>query len=220
MTIDGVRTIGLIGAGNIGSQVARAVIGAGYDVVISNSRGPETLADLVSELGPRARAATAEEAAQAGDLVVVTVPMKAVPQVPVEPLAGKTVIDTNNYYPQRDGQIPELDAEELTSSELLQRHLPEARVVKGFNHIYASQIATDGTPPGAAGRRALVIAGDDSVAKAQVTQLFDEIGFDTVDVGSLADSWRIQPDTPGYGPQLDAEEMTAALAGAVRPDPR
>ena len=220
MTLDGVRTIGLIGAGNIGSQVARAVIGAGYDVVISNSRGPETLADLVRELGPRARAATAEEAAQAGDLVVVTVPMKAVPQVPAEPLAGKTVIDTNNYYPQRDGQIAELDAEELTSSELLQRHLPESRVVKGFNHIYASQITTDGTPSGTPNRRALVIAGDDAVAKAQVTQLFDEIGFDTVDLGSLAESWRIQPGTPGYGPQLDAEGLTAALAGATRPASR
>lgn len=220
MTIDGVRTIGLVGAGKIGSQVARVAIGAGYDVVISNSRGPETLADLITELGPRARAATAEEAAQAGDLVVVTVPLKAVPQVPVEPLAAKTVIDTNNYYPQRDGQVAELDAEELTSSELLQRHLPNAQVVKGFNHIYASQITTDGTPSGTAGRRALVIAGDDAVAKAQVSQLLDEIGFDAVDVGPLSESWRIQPDTPGYGPQLDAEEMSAALASATRPDPR
>ena len=220
MTIEGVRTVGFIGAGNIGSQVARAAIAAGYDVVLSNSRGPETLADLVAELGPQARAATAEDAAQAGDLVVVTVPLLAVPQVPVQPLAGKTVIDTNNYYPQRDGQVAELDAETLTSSELLQRHLPDSHVVKGFNHIYARQITTDGTPAGSAERRALVIAGDDAVAKAQVTQLLDEIGFDTVDAGPLSESWRIQPDTPGYGPQLDAEELTAALAAAVRPGPR
>lgn len=220
MTINDVSTIGLIGAGNIGSQVARAATAAGYDVVLSNSRGPETLADLITELGPRARAATAEEAAAAGDLVVVTVPLKALPQVPVAPLAGKTVIDTNNYYPQRDGQIAELDAETLTSSELLQRHIPESRVVKGFNHIYASQITTDGTPTGSPGRRALVIAGDDAVAKAQVTQLLDEIGFDAVDAGPLAESWRIQPDTPGYGPQLDAEGLAAALASATRPVPR
>lgn len=220
MTLDGVSTIGLIGAGNIGSQVARAVIEAGYDVVISNSRGPETLADLVAELGPRARAATAQEAARGGDLVVVSVPLKAVQQVPVEPLAGKTVIDTNNYYPQRDGQVAELDAQELTSSELLQRHLPTSHVVKGFNHIYARQITTDATPSGTSGRRALVIAGDDAVAKAQVTELVDEIGFDAVDLGPLSESWRIQPDTPGYGPQLDAEKMAAALASATRPDPR
>src|SRR5829696_1731583 len=101
MTIDGVRTIGLIGAGNIGSQVARAAIVSGYDVVISNSRGPETLADLVTELGPRARAGTSEEAAAAGDLVVVAVPLRAIGDVPAEPLVGKTVIDTNNYYPRR-----------------------------------------------------------------------------------------------------------------------
>jgi predicted dinucleotide-binding enzyme len=220
MTIDGVATIGLIGAGNIGSQVARAPVAAGYDVVLSNSRRPETLADLIGELGPRARAATAEEAAAAGDLVVVAVPLAAVPRVPVGPLAGKTVIDTNNYYPQRDGQVAELDAQTLTSSELLQRHLPEAHVVKGFNHIHAGQITTDGRPTGTPGRRALAIAGDDAVAKAQVTQLFDEIGFDAVDVGTLSESWRIQPDTPGYGPQLDAEQLTAALTAATRPEPR
>lgn len=220
MAIDGISTIGLIGAGNIGSQVAGAVIAAGYDVVIANSRGPETLADLVAELGPRARAATAEEAGRAGDLVVVAVPLRAVSQVPVAPLAGKTVIDANNYYARRDGHVAELDAQELTSSELLQRHLPESRVVKGFNHIQAHQITLDGTPPGTAERRALAIAGDDAVAKAHVTRLFDEIGFDTVDIGPLAESWRIQPDTPGYGPRLDAEEMTAALASATRPSPR
>ena len=124
MTIDGVRTIGLIGAGNIGSQVARAAIVSGYDVVISNSRGPETLADLVTELGPRARAGTSEEAAAAGDLVVVAVPLKAIGDVPAEPLVGKTVIDTNNYYPRRDGNIAALDEDSVTSSELLQPGCP------------------------------------------------------------------------------------------------
>ena len=146
MTIDGIHTIGLIGAGKIGGQVARAVIDAGYDVVISNSRGPETLADLVAELGPQARAATAAEAAEAGDLVVVSVPVKAVPDVPVAPLAGKTVVDTTNYYPQRDGQIADLDSQAVTSSELLQRHLPESHVVKAFNHITGHQITADATP--------------------------------------------------------------------------
>jgi predicted dinucleotide-binding enzyme len=218
MTIQGVKSIGLIGAGHIGSQVARAAIATGYDVLISNSRGPETLAELVAELGPRARAVTTAEAA-AADLVVVTIPVKAVPQVPVEPLAGKTVIDTNNYYPQRDGQIPELDSQQLTSAGLLQAHLPDSHVVKAFNHIRAAQITTDGTPTGSPGRRALAIAGDDAVVKAQVSQLIDEFGFDVIDMGPLAESWRIEPGTPGYGPQLTAEDLTAALSAATRPQP-
>src|SRR5689334_6139893 len=122
-------TIGFIGSGNIGSTLARLAIDAGYDVVLSNSRGPETLADLVADLGPKARAATAADAAAAADIAVVTIPLKAYRAVPVEPLAGKTVIDTNNYYPERDGRFPELDAETTTSSELLQQHLPTSHVV-------------------------------------------------------------------------------------------
>lgn len=217
MTVNGISTIGFIGAGKIGSQVARAVIAAGYDVVLSNSRSPETLTELVADLGPRARAATAEEAAAAGNLVVVAIPVKAVGSVPVAPLAGKTVIDTNNYYPQRDGQIAELDAGTLTSSELLQRHLPESHVVKAFNHITWSHITSQAAPSGTPDRRALVVAGDDAVAKAQVTQLLDEIGFDVVDLGLLAESWRIEPGTPGYGPRLNGEDLTAALATATHP---
>jgi 8-hydroxy-5-deazaflavin:NADPH oxidoreductase len=209
-------TIGLIGAGHIGSAVARAAIRSGHSVVLSNSRGPDTLADLVRELGPAARAATPVEAAVAGDLVVVTIPLKNIGDVPVEPLAGKVVIDTNNYYPERDGQIPELDNESTTTAELLQAHLPSSKVVKAFNHIYASQITTDGTPAGTPNRRALVIAGDDAEAKATVTALLDAFGFDTVDAGPLAEGWRIQRDTPGYGPRRNAEELRADLAAARR----
>ena len=209
-------TIGLIGAGHIGSAVARAAIRSGHSVVLSNSRGPDTLADLVRELGPAARAATPVEAAQAGDLVVVTIPLKNIGDVPVEPLAGKVVIDTNNYYPERDGQIPELDNESTTTAELLQAHLPSSKVVKAFNHIYASQITTDGTPAGTPNRRALVIAGDDAAAKATVTALLDAFGFDTVDAGPLAEGWRIQRDTPGYGPRRNAEELRVDLAAARR----
>jgi 8-hydroxy-5-deazaflavin:NADPH oxidoreductase len=216
MTIDGVRTIGLIGAGHIGSQVARAAVASGYDVVLSNSRGPETLADLVAELGPRARAGTSETAAAAGDLVLVAVPLKAIGDIPVEPLVGKVVIDANNYYPRRDGNIAALDDDSVTSSELLQARLSGARVVKAFNHIYARQITTDGTPPGTRNRRALAIAGDDPVAKARVAELIDGFGFDVVDAGPLAESWRIQPGTRGYVQQLNAEQLTAALAVASR----
>src|SRR5689334_19959945 len=131
----GVETIGLIGSGNIGSTVARLAVAAGYHVVLSNSRGPETLSSLVSELGPLARAATPAEAAAAGDMVVVTVPLRAYRSVPVEPLAGKVVIDTNNYYPDRDGRIAEIDNGTATVSGLLQQHLGTAKVVKAFNNI-------------------------------------------------------------------------------------
>jgi 8-hydroxy-5-deazaflavin:NADPH oxidoreductase len=209
-------TIGLIGAGHIGSQVARLAVATGYSVVISNSRGPETLSALVEELGPRARAGTALEAAVAGDIVVVTIPLKNYRQVPVEPLAGKVVIDTNNYYPQRDGHIPELDDESTTTSELLQEHLTESKVVKAFNHIYAAELTTHGQPAGSTNRRALVIAGDDPAAKETVTHLLDEFGFDTVDAGPLSEGWRIQRDTPGYGPRRTAEELRRDLAAARR----
>jgi predicted dinucleotide-binding enzyme len=213
---DIMTTIGLIGAGHIGSQVARLAIAHGYRVVISNSRGPDTLAELVTELGPDARAASAAEAARAEDIVVVTVPLKNYRQVPVEPLAGKIVIDTNNYYPQRDGHIPELDNESSTTSELLQAHLPASKVVKAFNHIYAAQLTTDGRPAGTPDRRALVIAGDDRDAKATVSALLDQFGFDAVDAGPLKEGWRIQRDTPGYGPRRTAPQLRQDLAAARR----
>ena len=209
-------TIGLIGAGHIGSQVARLAVANGYDVVVSNSRDPETLAPLVAELGPKARAARPAEAAKTGDVVVVTIPLKNIESVPVEPLRGKIVIDTNNYYPQRDGQIPELDNESTTTAELLQRHLPASKVVKAFNHIYAAQLTTDGRPPGTKNRRALVIAGDDPDAKAAVARLIDQFGFDVVDAGPLREGWRIQRDTPGYGPRRTVEELRTDLAAAKR----
>jgi predicted dinucleotide-binding enzyme len=209
-------TIGLIGAGHIGSQIARLAVKNGYNVVLSNSRGPETLSALVSELGPKARAATVVDAATAGDIVVVTIPLKNYRSVPVEPLAGKIVIDTNNYYPQRDGHIPELDNESTTTSELLQAHLPKSKVVKAFNHIYAAELTTHGQPAGTKNRRALAIAGDDPGAKATVTQLLDKFGFDTVDAGPLKEGWRIQRDTPGYGPRRNAEELRRDLAAATR----
>ena len=209
-------TIGLIGAGHIGSQIARLAVASSYQVVMSNSRGPQTLSGLVAELGPNARAATTVAAAQSGDIVVVTVPLKNYRTVPVEPLVGKIVIDTNNYYPQRDGHIPELDNESTTTSELLQAHLRTSRVVKAFNHIYAAALTTDGQPAATKNRRALVIAGDDLGAKATVTRLLDQFGFDTVDAGPLKEGWRIQRDTPGYGPRRTAEELRRDLAAARR----
>jgi predicted dinucleotide-binding enzyme len=192
-------TIGLIGSGHIGSTVARLAVDGGHDVVLSNSRGPETLSDLVEQLGPRARAATAAEAAEAGDIVVVTIPLKAYREVPVEPLRGKVVIDTNNYYPQRDGQIAELDDGSTTSSELLQRHLPESHVVKAFNNIFFGHLAALPRPAGDPERSALAIAGDDAAAKRAVTEFLDSVGYDVHDAGPLAEGRRFQPGTPAYG---------------------
>ncbi|CAN5413920.1 NAD(P)-binding domain-containing protein [soil metagenome] len=212
-------TIGFIGSGNIGSQVARVAIADGYEVVLSNSRGPETLAELVAELGEHARAATPVQAAEAGDFVVVSIPLTAIDAVPVEPLAGKLVIDTNNYYPQRDGQIPALDTQQTTSSGLLQHYLPTSHVVKAFNAIGFSDITTTGTPSGTPGRRALAIAGDDQESNTLVASFLDRIGFDTVDLGPLDESWRIEPGTPGYGADLTQAELEAATAAAVRPAP-
>jgi predicted dinucleotide-binding enzyme len=209
-------TLGLIGSGNIGGAVAGLAVAAGNDVVLSNSRGPETLTGLVAELGPRAAAGTAAQAAAAGDVVVVTIPLRAYRTVPVEPLAGKIVIDTNNYYWQRDGHIAELDDESTTSAELLQAHLPQSRVVKAFNHITSADLASQGQPAGTDGRRALAITGDDAEAKAVVTALLDSVGYDVVDAGPLAEGWRFQPDTPAYGPRLTAAELTTALAAARR----
>jgi predicted dinucleotide-binding enzyme len=191
-------TIGLIGAGHIGSTVAKLAVDAGYDVVLSNSRGPETLSDLVSQLGERARAATAEEAAEAGDLVVVTIPLKSYREVPVEPLRGKVVIDTNNYYPQRDGHIAELDDESTTTSELLQAHLPDSHVVKAFNNIYFEHLRELARPSGSPERSVLAIAGDDAEAKKRVTEVLDDLGYDAYDVGPLAEGWRFQRDTAAY----------------------
>jgi predicted dinucleotide-binding enzyme len=194
-----VTTLGLIGSGNIGSTVARLAVAAGYDVVLSNSRGPETLSDLVDELGPKARAATAVEAAQAGDIVVVSVPVKNFRDVPVAPLAGKVVIDTGNYYPARDGQIAELDSGAVTTTELVARHLSGARVVKGFNNIFYRHLAELARPDGVPDRSAIVIAGDDQDAKKSAAEFLDAIGYDAVDAGSLAESWRFEPGTPAYG---------------------
>ena len=209
-------TIGIIGAGHIGTAVAKAVIGLGHDVVIANSRGPETLEALIAELGPKARAATAAAAAGAADVAVVTVPLRAVNDVPVEPLAGKIVLDTNNYYFERDGHIDVLDRGEATVSGLLQEHLPTSKVAKAFNHIMAADINTDGKPAGTPDRRALATASDHPEAAQFVTELYDQLGFDTVNIGPLSESWRVERDRPAYVVRQNREELEANLAKAPR----
>ncbi|WP_103501224.1 MULTISPECIES: NADPH-dependent F420 reductase [unclassified Streptomyces] len=224
-------TLALIGSGNIGGTLARLAVAAGLDVVVSNSRGPETLAGLAEELGPRARAATAAEAAAAGDWVVVSVPLKHQDRMPAEPLAGKVVLDTTNYYPGRDGAVVALDQRTVTTSELLQRHLPASKVVKAFNNIFFRHLAALARPAGAPDRTALPIAGDDEAAKESATELLGLLGYDALDTGPLADSWRFERDTPAYvvpyavdpadlpddpGRPADAETLRAAVDSARR----
>jgi len=221
-------TIGLIGSGNIGGGIARLAVAAGYDVVLSNSRGPETLSGLVAELGPQARASTPTGAAKAGDIVIVTIPLRAYPSVPIAELRDKTVIDTNNYYPDRDGHYPQLDNESTTTAELLQEHLPQSRIVKAFNNIYYPHLTSLARPAGAADRSTLAIAGDNDDAKQRVTRFLDDIGYDVLDAGPLAEGWRFQRDTPAYtrpyfsdstpdtGRSVGREELTTRLAEARR----
>jgi 8-hydroxy-5-deazaflavin:NADPH oxidoreductase len=224
--------LGLIGSGNIGSTLARLAVDAGLDVVLSNSRAPQTLSGLVEELGPQARAATPAQAAAAGDWVIVTIPLAAIAAVPREPLAGKTVIDTGNYYAPRDGTIPELETQQLTDTEILQGHLANAHVVKAFNNINYNHLRALPRPAGAADRTALPIAGNDPGAKKHAAELLSLLGYDSVDMGPLTESWRSQVGTPAFcapysatkdgqyrnqpAAPAPAVEVRAALASARR----
>lgn len=204
--------IGVIGSGMIGGTLARLFAGAGHEVVLGNSRGPESLADLVAELGDRVTAATAAGAAEAGEVVVVAIPFGRFRDLPLAALAGKVVLDANNYYAPRDGNVPEIDAGATSSSEMLAAAAPGASVVKAFNTIWYVHLRDDGRPAGTPGRRAIPIAGDDAEAKAVVAGLIDDIGFDTYDVGPLAEGRRIEPGTPAYNVGLTRDEIAAVLA--------
>lgn len=204
--------VGIIGSGNIGGTLARLLAGAGHEVVIANSRGPESLAGLVAGIGPAATASTPAGAAEAGEVVIVAVPFVRLGDLPAAALAGRVVVDATNYYAGRDGAFPEIDAGATTSSELVAGALPGAQVVKAFNTIHFRQLADQGTPPGTPGRRAIPIAGDDAAAKATVAALIDDIGFDSYDAGPLAGGRRFDPGTALFNVALTWEEVDAALA--------
>jgi predicted dinucleotide-binding enzyme len=190
--------LGIIGSGAIGGTLARLAVAAGLDVILSNSRGPETLTELVQELGPRARAAAVTEVAREADLVIAAIPLIAYTDLPADDLAGKIVIDTTNYYPQRDGQIPDLDEDKSAASQLVQARLAASRVVKAFNNITFASLGNGARPAGASDRSALPIAGEDAAAKARVADLLNALGYDALDTGGLAGSWRSEPGTPVY----------------------
>jgi 8-hydroxy-5-deazaflavin:NADPH oxidoreductase len=205
--------VGIIGAGHIGATLAQHLAGAGHDVAISNSRGPETLRELASELGPRVRPTTPEGAAQFGDLVIVAIPFKDYETIPVRDLGGKVVIDTTNYYPNRDGHFEELDNGQTTSSEMLARHLKGAYVVKAFNTIRWDSLRDKAQPAADAAHIGIPISGDDAAAKQEVDDLLAEIGFDGVDAGPLgAGGRKHQPGTPVYGAELPSDQLAAQIA--------
>ncbi|MBZ6085220.1 NAD(P)-binding domain-containing protein [Streptomyces olivaceus] len=190
-------TIGIIGSGLVGGSVARLAVDAGYSVVLSNSRGPDSIAELVSELGTPARAATVDEAIEAGDIISLPVPLASLGALPADKLAGKVVLDQTNYYPEF-WRNAELDAGKLTSSELVQRHLTDSLVVKGLHNLDWNHMYSNARPKGDAERTTLPIAGNDPAAKKAVTRFLEAVGYNVVDAGSLAESWRIEPETPIY----------------------
>jgi predicted dinucleotide-binding enzyme len=207
-----VMKIGIIGSGHIGGTLTRRLSALGHDVTVANSRGPQSLGDLAAETG--ATAGSLVDAVQGAELVAIAIPLKAVPDLPVELFDGKVVVDADNYYPQRDGDVPELLDRSLSSSRWTADHLKGARVVKAFNNIQAAHLMDDGKPAGTRGRIALPVAADDADAKRVVMGLVDELGFDPVDAGTLDGSWRQQPDTPVYGTDRDADGVRQGLAAA------
>jgi 8-hydroxy-5-deazaflavin:NADPH oxidoreductase len=205
--------IGIIGSGKIGATAARLFVDAGHEVAIANSRGPESLAEFVAELGESAQAATVDEAAEFGEVVLVAVPFGRYRELPAAPLAGKIVIDANNYYPGRDGTLAELDDDSTTSSELLAAHLPEATVIKALNTMQWEVLRDRGNPDAGDERLVLFVAGDDHAVKDKVSGLIEEIGFAPVDTGNLAEGGRRQqPGAPIYLELLTEADGTEALA--------
>ncbi|MFS7307923.1 NADPH-dependent F420 reductase [Rahnella inusitata] len=209
--------IGIIGAGFVGRAVAKQAIKAGHQVMLSNSRGPQTLFSLKPMIG--CETGTATEAAIFGEIVVIAVPLTAIAQLPVAELAGKAVIDAVNYYPERDGQVAELDQQTTTTSEYLAGFLPQSKITKAFNAIQMTDLETDGLPAGDPERRALPLAGDDKATKQIIISLYDAFGFDAVDAGALSEGWRFQRAMPSYCVRMTKGELEGGLAQARRPAP-
>jgi 8-hydroxy-5-deazaflavin:NADPH oxidoreductase len=209
-------TIGIIGGGHVGSSLARAAMAHGYDIVISNAQGPDSLAGLVQDLGPGARAATPAEAAAAGDFVIIAIPITTVSRLPADALAGKVVIATVNYFPQRDGPIAEIDSGAETVPGFVQAHLPASTVIRAFSMVDAADMSGDGHPQGDPRRRALALFADDPAARELAARLYDELGFDPVDLGGLDEAWRVDPGQPAFVTRQDVAELKANAAKAER----
>lgn len=206
--------IGIIGAGFVGRAIGKLAVEAGHDVMLSNSRDPKTLFTLTRT--SKCQAGTVNEAIHFGDIVIVAIPLEAYLSLPAEALAGKLVVDANNYYPDRDGRIAELDQHKTTTSELLAHHLPDSRVIKAFNAISMNDFVVNGRPATAENRFALPIAGDDQAGKAIVTSLLDDVGYDVVDAGVLSEGWRFEAGKPVYCVPLNKEQLSKGLRETTR----
>ncbi|HEX6450715.1 MAG TPA: NAD(P)-binding domain-containing protein [Trebonia sp.] len=209
-------TIGIIGSGHVGSNLARTAIAHGYAVVIANARGPASLAGLARELGPAARAATPAEAAAAGEFAIIAIPLSGARQLPADALPGKVVIVTTNYFPQRDGPVANLDNGTATVPGIFQTLLPASKVARAFSMVDAADMSGDGHPNGDPKRRALAFAADDPVARELVIRIYEEFGFDAVDLGGLGESWRVDPGQPAFVVRQNTAELTANAAKAIR----
>ncbi|EOC0477776.1 NAD(P)-binding domain-containing protein [Cronobacter turicensis] len=192
------KPIGIIGSGMIGSQVARLAVSAGLNVIISNSRGPDSLRELTDELGPLSRATTTSELAAQADLIIAAIPLAAYKKLDADELAGKIVVDTMNYYPERDGIMPEIRTAEIASSELVQSHLHNSQVIRALNNMDWVRLRSRARPTNSPERSAVPVAGNVESAKRQVISLIETLGYDTVDMGPLSESWRSEPTMPAY----------------------
>jgi predicted dinucleotide-binding enzyme len=202
--------IGVVGSGNIGSNAAKLFANAGHEVVVSNSRGPESLGSLVEEIGPQVRAATVEEAADFGEVVLIAMPFFAYETLPADQLSGKVVVDAMNYYAGRDGEV---EFNGLSSSEAVARHLPGSHVVKAFNTMYYETLRSEGRPSAPVEERlVLFVAGDDEEVKSIVSRLIEEIGFTPVDTGSLSEGRKQEPGSPIYNVPMHQQRARATLA--------
>lgn len=206
--------IGIIGAGFVGRAIAKLAIQAGHEVMLSNSRNPQTLFSLKPMIG--CEIGTAADAAEFGEIVVIAVPLTAIDALPVELIKGKQVLDAVNYYPDRDGKVDILKSGKTTTSELLAQHLPGAIITKAFNAIPMTQLESDGLPAGTANRRALPLAGDNEQGKRIAGELYEAFGFDVVDAGSLSEGWRFERGTPAYCVRMSKSELIATLAATKR----
>jgi predicted dinucleotide-binding enzyme len=200
-------TIGIIGAGRLGTTLARQALKAGYHIRIANSRGPETLTLILSVLLPEAQAATVHDTIQQSDIIVLAIPLNQYKTLKPELFRNKTVIDAMNYWPPTEGRIEEFSDKNNTSSEYIQHYLPQATVVKTLNHVAYNELEEHSLPVGSPNRRAIAMASDDKQAKVEVTKFINDVGFDTVDLGDLKEGKKFQPDTNLFNARYTADEI-------------
>lgn len=200
-------SVGIIGAGRLGTAIARQSLNAGYNVAIANSRGPESLRLMLSVLLPGATAMDVPDLIAASDIIILAVPLNQYKTLAVNSLSGKIVIDAMNYWPPTEGDIVEFMTKGVTSSEYLQQYFSGARLIKTLNHVAYNELEEHSLPPDSNGRRAIALAGDDEDAKQQVESFINDLGFDPVDLGPLSHGKKFQPDTPLFNARYTSDDL-------------